>query len=52
MFARTREAETLSRSDTILCGVIVLGCFGALSDRALGALSERLFPWSVPEGGA
>lgn len=47
-----REAETLSRSDTIFCGVIVLGCVGALSDRALGALSERLFPWSVPEGGA
>ena len=47
-----REAETLSRSDTILCGVIVLGCVGALSDRALKALSERLFPWSVPEGGA
>ncbi len=46
-----REAETLSRSDTILCGVIVLGCVGALSDRALGLLSERLFPWSVREGG-
>ena len=47
-----REAETLSRSDTILCGVIVLGCVGSLSDLALRSLSARLFPWSAPEGGA
>ena len=41
-----REAETLSRSDVIICGVITLGCIGALSDLALEALSSRLFPWS------
>ncbi|MDR1650732.1 MAG: ABC transporter permease [Synergistaceae bacterium] len=41
-----REAETLSRSDTIICGVLVLGCVGALSDLLLEALSSRLFPWS------
>lgn len=41
-----REAETLSRSDTILCGVLVLGIVGSLTDGLLGALSEWLFPWS------
>jgi sulfonate transport system permease protein len=41
-----REAETLSRSDVIICGVITLGCVGSLSDLALETLSSRLFPWS------
>jgi sulfonate transport system permease protein len=41
-----REAETLSRSDTIICGVLVLGCVGVLSDLLLEAVSSRLFPWS------
>jgi sulfonate transport system permease protein len=41
-----REAETLSRSDTIICGVLVLGCVGALSDLLLEAVSSRMFPWS------
>jgi sulfonate transport system permease protein len=41
-----REAETLSRSDTIICGVLVLGCIGAFSDFLLETVSSRLFPWS------
>ena len=41
-----REAETLSRSDTIICGVLILGCVGAFSDYLLGLLSRKCFPWS------
>jgi sulfonate transport system permease protein len=41
-----REAETLSRSDTIICGVLVLGCVGAFSDFLLETVSAHLFPWS------
>jgi sulfonate transport system permease protein len=44
-----REAETLSRSDTIICGVLVLGCVGALSDFLLETVSAHLFPWSQSE---
>jgi sulfonate transport system permease protein len=46
-----REAETLSRSDTIICGVLVLGGVGALSDFLLSLASRHLFPWSVPNDG-
>ena len=46
-----REAETLFRSDTILCGIIVLGLVGSLSDFALKRLSRKLFPWSMEGGG-
>jgi sulfonate transport system permease protein len=41
-----REAETLSRSDVIICGVLVLGCVGAFSDFLLEKISARLFPGS------
>jgi len=41
-----REAEALSRSDTIICGILVLGFIGALSDFLLNACSLKLFPWS------
>jgi sulfonate transport system permease protein len=42
-----REAETLSRSDVIICGVLVLGCVGAFSDFLLEKISAWLFPWNI-----
>jgi sulfonate transport system permease protein len=45
-----REAETLSRSDTIICGVLVLGFVGYVSDFALKKASGFLFPWSGRDG--
>lgn len=44
-----REAETLSRSDTIICGVLVLGAVGTLTDFLLNFFSRRLFPWNGQE---
>lgn len=41
-----REAETLSRSDTIICGVLLLGFIGSSSDWILGITARKLFPWS------
>lgn len=46
-----REAEMLSRSDTIICGVLLLGAVGTFSDYLLGLCSRKLFPWSRIDGG-
>lgn len=40
------DARTLSRTDLVICGMIVIGIAGFLSDRAIVALNRRLLRWS------
>ena len=40
------DARTLSRTDLVICGMIVIGIAGFLSDRAITWLSRRLLRWS------
>jgi len=40
------DARTLSRTDLVICGMIVIGVAGYLSDRVVVAIGNRLLRWS------
>jgi NitT/TauT family transport system permease protein len=40
------DARTLSRTDLVICGMIVIGIAGFLSDKAIVAVNRRLLRWS------
>jgi NitT/TauT family transport system permease protein len=40
------DARTLSRTDLVICGMIVIGVAGFLSDRVVVAVGNRLLRWS------
>jgi NitT/TauT family transport system permease protein len=40
------DARTLSRTELVICGMIVIGIAGFLSDRAVTAINNRLLRWS------
>jgi NitT/TauT family transport system permease protein len=40
------DARTLSRTDLVICGMIVIGIAGFLSDKAITWLNNRLLRWS------
>jgi NitT/TauT family transport system permease protein len=40
------DARTLSRTDLVICGMIVIGIAGFLSDKAIVAANRRLLRWS------
>jgi NitT/TauT family transport system permease protein len=40
------DARQLSRTDLVICGMIVIGIAGFLSDRAIIWIGERLLDWS------
>jgi len=40
------DARTLSRTDLVICGMIVIGVAGFLSDRIVVAIGNRLLRWS------
>jgi NitT/TauT family transport system permease protein len=40
------DARTLSRTDLIICGMIVIGVAGFLSDKAITLINNRLLRWS------
>ena len=44
------EARQLSRTDIVICGMIVIGVGGFLSDRVLLLLGRRLLRWSPQHG--
>ena len=44
------EARQLSRTDLVICGMLVIGVAGYLSDRALMLIGRRLLAWSPTHG--
>ncbi len=44
------EARQLSRTDLVICGMLVIGIAGYLSDRALMLIGRRLLAWSPTHG--
>ena len=44
------EARQLSRTDVVICGMIVIGVCGFLSDRILMLVGRRLLSWSPTHG--
>jgi len=40
------DARTLSRTDLVICGMIVIGIAGFLSDKLIMLLSSRMLSWS------
>ncbi len=40
------DARTLSRTDLVICGMIVIGIAGFLSDKLITLLSSRMLSWS------
>ena len=40
------DARTLSRTDLVICGMIVIGVAGYISDRIVVAIGNRLLRWS------
>jgi len=44
------EARQLSRTEIVICGMIVIGVFGFLSDQLLILLGKRLLAWSPSHG--
>ena len=44
------EARQLSRTDIVICGMIVIGVCGFLSDRVLLLLGRRMLSWSPAHG--
>ena len=40
------DARTLSRTDLVICGMIVIGLAGYVSDRIVVAVGNRLLRWS------
>jgi NitT/TauT family transport system permease protein len=45
------DARTLSRTDLVICGMIVIGVAGFLSDRVVVAIGNRLLRWSPTHNG-
>jgi NitT/TauT family transport system permease protein len=45
------DARTLSRTDLVICGMIVIGVAGYLSDRVVVAIGNRLLRWSPTHNG-
>jgi NitT/TauT family transport system permease protein len=45
------DARTLSRTDLVICGMIVIGVAGYLSDRVVVAMGNRLLRWSPTHHG-
>lgn len=45
------DARQLSRTDLVICGMIVIGIAGFLSDRAIIWLGHRLLRWNPQAGG-
>jgi NitT/TauT family transport system permease protein len=45
------DARTLSRTDLVICGMIVIGVAGYLSDRVVVAVGNRLLRWSPTHNG-
>ncbi len=45
------DARTLSRTDLVICGMIVIGVAGYLSDRIVVAIGNRLLRWSPTHHG-
>jgi NitT/TauT family transport system permease protein len=45
------DARTLSRTDLVICGMIVIGVAGYLSDRVVVAIGNRLLRWSATQNG-
>jgi NitT/TauT family transport system permease protein len=48
--AAIMDARTLSRTDLIISGMIVIGIAGFVSDRLVLALNNRLLRWNVQHG--
>jgi len=48
--AAIMDARTLSRTDLIISGMIVIGIAGFVSDRLVLALNNRLLGWNVQHG--
>jgi len=44
------EARALSRTEIVICGMIVIGLSGFISDRAILLLGRRLLRWSPTLG--
>jgi len=44
--AMIMDARQLSRTEIVICGMIVIGAAGYLSDRAVMLLGKRLLRWS------
>jgi NitT/TauT family transport system permease protein len=40
------DGRTLSRTELVICGMIVIGVAGYLSDRVVVAIGNRLLRWS------
>src|SRR4030095_12250756 len=45
------DARTLSRTDLVICGMIVIGLAGYLSDRVVVMIGNRLLRWSPSHHG-
>jgi NitT/TauT family transport system permease protein len=48
--AMIMDARQLSRTEIVICGMIVIGAAGYLSDRAVMLLGKRLLRWSPQHG--
>jgi NitT/TauT family transport system permease protein len=44
------EARQLSRTDIVICGMIVIGVAGFVCDRAVMLIGQRLLAWSPSHG--
>jgi NitT/TauT family transport system permease protein len=44
--AMIMDARQLSRTDVVICGMVVIGVAGFLSDRAVQAFGRRFLRWS------
>ena len=44
------EARQLSRTEIVICGMIVIGVFGFLSDQLVMLIGRRLLAWSPSHG--
>jgi NitT/TauT family transport system permease protein len=44
------EARQLSRTEIVICGMIVIGVFGFLSDQLVMLIGKRLLAWSPAHG--
>ena len=48
--AMIMDARQLSRTDVVICGMVVIGAAGFLSDLAVQALGRRVLRWSPQHG--